>query len=186
MASRSASSSKSIQACPRSSTCTHGWPVSMNRPPQPRMSSSVTAPQGIVFNLATTMLGRMYPCGHLDRIDADQLALVTEGLQVHRELRSAFPRSQPFWPWGLPDWEDSWIALGLRNGAEAVVTVWRRDDRQPSRRINLGQGVVGARIVYPAQTDAELHTADRSIDITLPRTLQAVAIAVSPRDDVLA
>ncbi|MGP4113697.1 glycoside hydrolase family 36 protein [Streptomyces sp. 4N509B] len=89
--------------------------------PQPEMSD-----EEIAFTLVTGMLGRLYLSGHLNRMAADQLALVREGVQAHQAIRGLLARAVPFWPLGLPGWEDGWIALGLRAGGENVLAVWRR------------------------------------------------------------
>ena len=49
-----------------------------------------------------------------------QLALVTEAVAVHKELRRTIAAATPFWPLGLSGWEDAWVALGL----EHVDDLW--------------------------------------------------------------
>ncbi len=61
------------------------------------------------------LVGRLYLSGHLDRMAADELALVHEGVAAHRLLRGEIPRTVPFWPLGLPGWFDPTVALGLQS-----------------------------------------------------------------------
>lgn len=90
------------------------------------------------FTLAAGILGRLYLSGFVDRMDGPRRDLVREAVAVHREVLTVMPGTVPFWPLGLPAWDDDWLALGLRpapgardsSGApvpdELWVTVWRR------------------------------------------------------------
>jgi alpha-galactosidase len=64
--------------------------------------------------LVNGILGRMYLSGHLDRMTDAERALVREAVAAHREVLAVLDRTVPFWPLGLPGWEDGWVALGLR------------------------------------------------------------------------
>jgi alpha-galactosidase len=98
----------------------------------PEQSASWAYPQAdmsdeeIAFTMVTGLLGRLYLSGHLNRMAADQLALVRDGVDAHKAIRGELARAVPFWPLGLPESDDEWIALGLRAGAESVLAVWRR------------------------------------------------------------
>ncbi len=89
--------------------------------PQPEMSD-----EEIAFTMVTGLLGRLYLAGHLNRMTADQSALVRDGVEVHRAIRGELARAVPFWPLGLPDWDDGWVALGLRTDGGSLLAVWRR------------------------------------------------------------
>lgn len=90
--------------------------------PQPDM-----CPREIVFTLCTGMLGRLYLSGWLDRLDAEGRGLVTHAVEVYKSIRHSLPGSSPFWPRGLPRWDDQWIAAGLRTSDDTLLmTVWRR------------------------------------------------------------
>ncbi len=82
------------------------------------------------FTLAAGILGRLYLSGFVDRMDARRRELVREAVTVHREVLDVIGGTTPFWPMGLPAWDDSWLALGLRPGPGAAgdrwITVWRR------------------------------------------------------------
>jgi hypothetical protein len=82
------------------------------------------------FTLAAGILGRLYLSGFVDRMDAGRLALVREAVGVHREVLTGVGALVPFWPLGLPGWEDDWVATGLRPApgaaGDAWFTLWRR------------------------------------------------------------
>lgn len=101
--------------------------------PQPEFSD-----QEIVFTLCGALLGRVHLSGHLNRMTAAQRRLVADAVAVYKRIRGDLPRAVPFWPLGLPRWDASWLALGMRApsregapGADpapdtAYLLVWRR------------------------------------------------------------
>jgi alpha-galactosidase len=82
--------------------------------------------ESIAFNMATGLLGRLYLSGHLNRLSEAQRYVVHEAMAVHKELRPAIAASTPSWPLGLPQWDESAVALALNDGDSSFVTVWRR------------------------------------------------------------
>lgn len=89
--------------------------------PQPEMSRAEVA-----FCLATGLLGRFYVSGYLNRMDEPRLALVADAVALAKQLAPEIRTSTPFWPLGLPSWEDPWTALGLQVPHSQLVTVWNR------------------------------------------------------------
>ena len=126
--------------------------------PQPEFSDGA-----IAFAMVTAMLGRIHLSGHLDRMSEPQRELVAEAVRVYKEsLRPAIARSLPFWPLGLPRWDDSVVALGLRAPAGTHLAVWRRgqDPKTDLAAVTLPlphlRGArVTPRVLYPRQAGAE-------------------------------
>jgi alpha-galactosidase len=87
--------------------------------PQPGMP-----PEEIAFCLVTGLAGRLYLSGHLNRMSADELALVREGVTAYEGLRDDLAQSVPFWPLGLPTSLDDVVVLGLRSPAATYLYVW--------------------------------------------------------------
>ena len=105
--------------------------------PQPGMTD-----EEIVFTLCTGLSGRLYLSGHLDGMSGAQRALVREAVDVALARRPADESGVPFWPLGLPAWEDPWVVSGLRCGDESWVTVWWRGDDAGSVLLDLPAGEV--------------------------------------------
>jgi alpha-galactosidase len=90
--------------------------------PQPEMTD-----EEVAFCLATGLLGRFYLSGYLNQMDSPALELVREATALSKELRPLIRSGLPYWPKGLPGWDDKWLGLGLRNSAVDLLTVWNRE-----------------------------------------------------------
>ncbi|MFE7854930.1 glycoside hydrolase family 36 protein [Streptomyces sp. NPDC057403] len=155
--------------------------------PQPHFT-----PDLIAFTLTGAMTGRIHLSGFLDRMDPDRFDLVRAGLSVYKELRHRIPDSLPYWPLGLPGWEDSWIAFGRRGTDADWLTLWRRaaapgDDAGDSTRTVPLDHLRGARVtptvLYPATADASAawDAAHGRLTVSLPRPDTAVLLRLDAR-----
>jgi alpha-galactosidase len=142
----------------------------------------------IAFTMASAMLGRVHLSGHLDRMSDAQRELVAEAVRVYKtSLRSAIALSVPFWPLGLPRWDDPWIALGLRAPRASYLTVWHRAARPgadadlvtlPVPRLR--GAPVTARVLYPrdAGAAAAWNADSGTLTVTLPRIPSACVVCL--------
>ena len=91
--------------------------------PQPDMDD-----EEIVFTVTTSLAGTFYLSGHVDRMNAHQMALVQSGVEVAKALRSDLTSHIPWWPKGLASWDDEWIVTGRRkkSSRDGVIIVWHR------------------------------------------------------------
>ena len=91
--------------------------------PQPEWSDD-----HIAFTLCGALLGRVQLSGHIDRMSSRQQELVADAIAAYKEIRADLAVAIPFWPLGLPEWADSWVALGMRGHHATYVVVWHRGD----------------------------------------------------------
>lgn len=90
--------------------------------PQPAMDLEECA-----FTINTTMLGHFFLSGYLNRMSARQRALIHSGIAAYkRYVQPVLSHSTPFWPLGLPQWDDRIVALGIHTPRYELVTVWTR------------------------------------------------------------
>jgi len=139
--------------------------------PQSDMGAEETA-----FNINTTFLGRFFLSGYLNRMNERQLAWVQEGVNAYKKhVQPVIGESKPFWPMGLPGWNDKVLALGLDAGDRALATVWSRDSEGGDVRLHLDRwagraGEVSA--VYPvdgyAQWPVHWDAASGELVVTVP------------------
>ncbi|WP_424447588.1 glycoside hydrolase family 36 protein [Microbacterium arborescens] len=84
------------------------------------------------FTVVTGLSGRLYLSGFLHELRQDQRALVHEAVRVHRGLREGLREVEPFWPLGLPAWDDPIVCLGLRSRDHDDLFIWDRGDAAAS------------------------------------------------------
>ena len=138
----------------------------------------------IAFTMSTGLLGRVHLSGHIDKMTDAQRDLVEQAVTAYRAHRAFVGGALPFWPLGMPGWDDEWIAHGLRDERSALVTIWRRGGASDTCTLPLPGWAASApvRIVYPVATDghAEISGADGStvLNVTLPHSRQALTVAI--------
>lgn len=72
------------------------------------------------------MLGRPQLSGGMWKLDDRQLSVVRDAVETYKSYRHLIPRALPFWPLGLPSWDDAWSAHALVVDEEIYTSVWRR------------------------------------------------------------
>ncbi len=88
--------------------------------PAPTMSDDL-----FTLSLVNGVLGRMYLSGYLNEMSSAQLSIVDDAVRAHRDVLEHVSTALPSWPLGLPAWEDTWVALGLRAAAgDLYLSVW--------------------------------------------------------------
>ncbi|MFD5590904.1 glycoside hydrolase family 36 protein [Streptomyces griseorubiginosus] len=142
--------------------------------PQPHFS-----PDEVAFTLTGALLGRIHLSGFLNLMSAEQFALVRSAISVYRDIRREIQDAHPFWPLGLPGWEDSWITQGLHTDAGTLLTVWRREPTSggsaPADLTIPLPHLRGSRpapvVLYPTASDCTTHwDPDRALlTVHLPR-----------------
>jgi len=83
--------------------------------------------EDMIFALVNGILGRLSLSGYLNRMAPAERSLVRSAVVAQRAVLTVIERALPFWPLGLPAWEDPWVALGLRDpDGDALLSLWRR------------------------------------------------------------
>src|SRR5699024_8189708 len=95
------------------------------------------------FTLVSGLAGRFYLSGFLDRLRPDQMRAVADAVSLHRQQVERLRYAVPFWPLGLPAWDDELICSGLRDGDDVLLFVWARAER-------------ASEFVLPARSSLEL------------------------------
>ena len=67
----------------------------------------------------------------------DQRALVADAVRVAKDWRGSLTTAVPFWPLGLPGWDDPWVALGQVAAQEVRLFVWARDPERSEVTLDL-------------------------------------------------
>ncbi|KAF9884588.1 hypothetical protein FE257_001472 [Aspergillus nanangensis] len=142
--------------------------------PQPGWSDELNA-----LTVTNSLLGRIHLSGRLDGLTPHQFDLVKHGMDVYRSLRTDLPNAVAFWPLGLPQWHDEWLALGMtvQQGRCCYLSVWRRGGPDSkSLPIPALQGCqVRCELLYPSQFAAETkwRASEGALAVQLPSQICA-------------
>lgn len=79
-----------------------------------------------VFSLVTGLSGRLYLSGFLHNLAPENRAVVSQAAELYKSWRGWLAEATPFWPLGLPDWDDETLCLGLTDGRTTRLFVWDR------------------------------------------------------------
>ncbi|WP_262064455.1 alpha-galactosidase [Streptomyces sp. STR69] len=142
----------------------------------------------IAFTLTGALLGRIHLSGFLNLMDDEQFDLVRSALSVYKDIRPEIAAAHPFWPLGLPGWDDEWIAHGLRGERSTYVMVWRREPDSgggTDRTLtvpHLRDAHIRTTVLHPATVGAaaEWNAVDGKLTVSLPRANTAVLLRLSP------
>jgi alpha-galactosidase len=135
--------------------------------PQPEWTDEKNA-----FTVVNSLMGRVHLSGRLDALNPQQLDLVREGMEVYCSIRDQLLKAAPFWPLGLPGWDDDWISLGmLTAGGSALLAVWRRGGAT-TLQLHLPEKarLQRAKVLYPATFETKLNVVDGVLEVSLPDT----------------
>lgn len=106
------------------------------------------SPEEIQFTLVTGLSGRFYLSGFLNELAPDAQALVHQAIDLHKSWRPWLAQAEPFWPLGLPGWDDEIVCLGLTDGITTRIFVW--DRAEEARQVVLpGTAGTGKATVVP-------------------------------------
>ncbi|MET7703273.1 glycoside hydrolase family 36 protein [Streptomyces sp. NPDC005485] len=135
----------------------------------------------IAFTLTSALLGRVHLSGFLDRMSDEQSALVRSAIRVYKDIRPEIAEAHPFWPLGLPTWDDAWIAHGLRTRESTYLAVWRRGPGSGSHTLalpHLRDVPLVSEVLHSGPSDIPLRwdAAEGTLTVSLPRPDTAVLV----------
>ncbi|HVX42522.1 MAG TPA: hypothetical protein VHC49_01490, partial [Mycobacteriales bacterium] len=141
--------------------------------PQPEYSDDLNA-----LTMIAAMLGRIHLSGRIDRMDERQLAQVTAAVTTYKQLRDQLPQAVPYWPVGLPRWNDDWAALALRGPDATLVAAFRRGGEDTMELpLPFLDAAVEARVLHGSA--AEPQWTDGRLRIRLAENPSAVLISLA-------
>jgi alpha-galactosidase len=96
------------------------------------------------FTMLNGIVGRLYLSGQLTEMGNEQLDEVRRALGVHKAIRHDIAHAVPFWPLGLPQWNDEIVALGLACSDTAYVAVWAKHGLSDAAELDTASPVLAA------------------------------------------
>lgn len=116
-----------------------------------------SSPEEIAFTMVNGLAGRLYLSGFLDAMNEAESALVAEGVSAYKAIRHDTATASPFWPLGIPEWNDEVIVVGLRSASVTYLVAWSRNEGAAPVDIalpHLAGRAVSIDVVYPSALGA--------------------------------
>lgn len=126
----------------------------------------------IQLNMVNAMLTRIHLAGKIADLSPEQLGIVQEGIAVYKQIRGNIATALPFYPCGLPTYDQKLFCAGYR-GKKTYLAVWRLDTKETA--ITIPVPGCQAQVVYGK---ARIEDATAGIRVILPRENSAAIIAL--------
>ena len=130
----------------------------------------------IIVNMVSSLLKRVHLSGEIQAWDEEQFALVKEAVDLHKAIREDIPKSIPFYPFGMPQYSQSWMCEAYRLTDKIRMAVWRMDKEQDTLKIPLNVPLKDVKILYPSKCDGYACAENTSVSVTLNQPCTAVII----------
>jgi alpha-galactosidase len=98
--------------------------------------------------LAFSLVGRFHLSGMVSALTEQQRELLSAAITAHKDIRAELIRSIPFWPLGLPAWNDDWVVVGLRLPSRIRLVLARRAGEEERLTIPLPE-MTAPRVTAP-------------------------------------
>ena len=110
------------------------------------------AREKVILNCVNALLMRWHLSGELAELPPESLELVHEAVAVAKTIRPFLVESLPFWPLGLPNWDDQLLASGLSSSGRRYIAVWNLNAEAVETSIPLTQSSATERasILFPS------------------------------------
>jgi alpha-galactosidase len=131
------------------------------------------------FNMVTAMLCRIHQSGRIDKLSAEALAQVREGIRVYKEtIRKHIANAVPIYPLGRPDVNDpkSPIALGMRSPGKTLLSVWRLTG---DSTVQIPVASASAELLYPSNLGIQIRAEANLLSVTFPRPMMGCILALA-------
>jgi alpha-galactosidase len=127
-----------------------------------------------VLTVINSLLGHVHLSGKLDELDAENLSLVKQGMDVYKSIRSEIKTALPLWPLGFPNWHDEWVVLGMAaESGNIYLSVWRRGGPSSATLpiANLtGKVDMKVELIHPGSFSADVKWDAKSSSLTVELT----------------
>lgn len=143
----------------------------------------------VIVNMVNAMLLRIHQSGHLAEISADRLELVKEAIAYYKGMRERIAIGLPFWPLGMPNFENPWICFGIRDHDKAWLAVWRlSESTSDTCTIPLPELMTQTptiRVAYPSQGETvwTWNCSEGMLDVTLTKPVAARLFEIDMKSD---
>ncbi|MFA7125994.1 MAG: alpha-galactosidase [Bacilli bacterium] len=104
----------------------------------------------VAMNMCNAMLGRIHLASYIDKLPAQQLALIREGIDYYKSIVDFKKKAVPIYPRGTCQFFDKEVVGGLKDDKRMVLGVWNTSGKARTIRVDLHKyNVKNVKIGYP-------------------------------------
>lgn len=132
----------------------------------------------VVFNMVNAMLSRIHLSGKIMELPDKQFALVQEGVELYKQIRKDITDFIPFYPLGLPKFNDDWVCVGYTaQGEKSYLAIWRIDGDEEIE-IPLSFSANSVKCIYPNNNNCNIAVKGNKINVEIPQKTSAVILNI--------
>lgn len=143
-----------------------------------------------IYNMVNAMLLRIHQSGHLAELSPERFALVKEGIACYKNIRADICCGLPYWPLGLAEAGDHWMAYGMEHAGTYYLSVWRNGGAEadctflPVPKHRLLDGTVSIQQIYPVEEESHVRVnEDQTVTVTFAQPVMARVFAVRVQEN---
>lgn len=93
--------------------------------------------EDVVMNMCNAMLGRIHLASYINKLPAEQIDLINEGIAYFKSFVAFKTSSVPIFPKGLPDFSSKEVVGGLKGDNKIILGVWNTSNNKRIVKVNL-------------------------------------------------
>lgn len=122
-----------------------------------------------IFNMVSALLCRVHQSGHLGELSPERFALVKEGIEVYKGIRSQLKTGLPFYPLGIcMDYRAEHLAHGLSCENRRFLALWQLGDKEEMEiPLDPAFRVTEVRQIYPGGEAVPMSLSENLLRVRL-------------------
>lgn len=132
----------------------------------------------ICVNMVNSLLKRVHLSGEIQGWDEEQFSLVKEAIDLHKQIRNDIPNSMPFYPFGMPKYDQKWLCESYELKNKIRLALWRMDEKESSLSVPVGKKIKSAKILYPSKCDGCVSFDNEDLIASLDRCHTAMVVEI--------
>lgn len=127
----------------------------------------------VIFNMVNGLLLRPYISGQVWGLSEANLALMKEGIDLYKEIRSDVRQGVPYFPLGLPKLHDPTLAYGNKVKDTLYLSVFGITTDTVTVPLNPNWEISSVQVIYPNTVDCTVSQKGNELTVTLPQSKSA-------------
>lgn len=112
-----------------------------------------------IYNMVNSMLLRIHQSGYLNQLKPERFQLVSEGIEVYKDIRNLIPKADPIWPLEMPMIDDEVISFGLKCDKTILLGIWNNIKNDHLVQLDLSRygAIEKAQQIYPKAEEFQVN-----------------------------